>query len=118
VTIRERLSDRLLKLLEHVRLGFEELAIISLRHDQRHRSVHGIELTVAGRASNNWGSFNDYRSCRFCFFRRDGSAQSRLGPFPSPLLALVASLCEVDDVGQIMAKNHWPQRRRSSEEQH
>jgi hypothetical protein len=35
VTIRERLSDRLLKLLEHVRLGFEELAIISLRHDQR-----------------------------------------------------------------------------------
>jgi hypothetical protein len=35
VTIRERLSDRLLKLLEHVRLGFEELVIISLRHDQR-----------------------------------------------------------------------------------
>jgi hypothetical protein len=34
VTIRERLSDRLLKLLEHLRLGFEELVIISLRHNQ------------------------------------------------------------------------------------
>src|SRR6266849_5969709 len=32
--IRERLSDHLLKLLEHLRLGFEELVIISLRHDQ------------------------------------------------------------------------------------
>ena len=34
MTIRERLSDRLLNLLEHLRLGFEELVIISLRHDQ------------------------------------------------------------------------------------
>ena len=34
MTIRERLSDRLLKLLEHLRLGFEELVIISFRHDQ------------------------------------------------------------------------------------
>ena len=33
-TIRERLSERLLKLLEHLGLGFEELVIISLRQDQ------------------------------------------------------------------------------------
>jgi ABC-type uncharacterized transport system substrate-binding protein len=34
VKIRERLSDHLLKLLEHLRLGFEKLVIISLRQDQ------------------------------------------------------------------------------------
>src|SRR5258708_26413419 len=33
-TLRERHSARLLKLREHLRLGFEELVIISLRHDQ------------------------------------------------------------------------------------
>ena len=32
--MRQRLSDRLLELLEHLRLGFKELVIISLRHDQ------------------------------------------------------------------------------------
>ena len=34
MTVQERLSDRLLKLIEHFPLGFEELVIISLRHDQ------------------------------------------------------------------------------------
>src|ERR1700730_7300815 len=32
--MRERLSDRLLKLLEHLRLGLEELVIIPLSHNQ------------------------------------------------------------------------------------
>jgi hypothetical protein len=34
VTKRERLSERLLKFLDNLRFGFEELAIISGRHDQ------------------------------------------------------------------------------------
>jgi hypothetical protein len=34
VTIRERLSERLLKLLEHLGLGFEQLVIVSLRQEQ------------------------------------------------------------------------------------
>jgi len=34
VTIRERLSERLLKLFKHLRFGFEKLVIISLRQDQ------------------------------------------------------------------------------------
>src|SRR2546430_17690887 len=34
VTIRERLSERLLKLLKHLRLGFEKLVIIPLRQNQ------------------------------------------------------------------------------------
>ena len=34
MTIRQRLSERLLKLVKHLRLGFEKLVIISLRQDQ------------------------------------------------------------------------------------
>jgi hypothetical protein len=34
VTIRERLSESLLKLLKYLCLGFEELVIISLRQEQ------------------------------------------------------------------------------------
>src|ERR1700733_2057389 len=52
--MRNRLSDGLLKLLEHLRLGFEELVIISLRHDQCRfiRFLNDPDAVIRGKGRN------------------------------------------------------------------
>lgn len=71
MTIRERLSDRLLKLLEHVRLGFEELAIISLRHDQRRfvRLLNDADTVIRRKGRDELDRFHmpNLLRKRYCF---------------------------------------------------
>ena len=61
--IGERLSDRLLNLLEHFRLGFEELVIISLRHDQCRfiRLLNDTDTVIRRKGRDELDRFFDVR---------------------------------------------------------
>jgi hypothetical protein len=64
VKIRERLSDHLLKLLEHLRLGFEKLVIISLRQDQCRfiRLLNDPDAVIRRKGRNERDCLFDVRS--------------------------------------------------------
>ena len=61
MTIRERLSERLLKLLKHLRFGFEKLVIISLRQDQCRfiRLLNDPDTVIRGKGGNELDRFFD-----------------------------------------------------------
>src|SRR5882724_1824088 len=61
--IRERLSERLLKLLKHLRFGFEKLVIISLRQDQCRfiRLLNDLDTVIRRKGRNERDSLFDVR---------------------------------------------------------
>src|SRR5438477_9248158 len=61
MTIREGLSERLLKLLKHLRLGFEQLVIISLRQDHCRftRLLNDPDTVIRGKGGNELYRFFD-----------------------------------------------------------
>ena len=61
MTIRERLSERLLKLLKHLRFGFEKLVIISLRQNQCRfiRLLNDPDTVIRGKGGDELDRFFD-----------------------------------------------------------
>src|SRR6266404_6426801 len=61
VTIRERLSERLLKLFKHLRFGFEKLVIISLRQNQCRfiRLLNDSDTIIRGKGGDELDLFFD-----------------------------------------------------------
>ena len=61
MTIRERLPERLFKLLKHLRFGFEKLVIISLRQDQCRfiRLLNDPDTVIRGKGGNELDRFFD-----------------------------------------------------------
>src|SRR4051812_15026170 len=61
MTIGQRLSERLLKLIKHLRFGFEKLVIISFRQNQRRfiRLPDDSDTIIRGKGSYEFDRFFD-----------------------------------------------------------